>query len=204
MGKKSQSQSNNLDLWNKVEKTDPDFTKEVTFGRKFTAIDPTYQMKNATAQFGQYGEAWGLKDMTIEYIDIGTTSEKLATLQATFFTPEGEVATANAINVVSAKGKADADFMKKIITNTISKELSRLGFNADVFLGKFDDERYVQAIKDEKLTEDLAQQAMKEMEKAKDLEGLQKYFIGLNPKIKNNEAVIAKKDLLKEKFETVE
>ena len=72
----------NLELWNKVQKTDPDMTKKVTFGREFTAIDPTYQMKNATEQFGRYGTTWGLKNISIDYIDIGV--EKLAVLQATF------------------------------------------------------------------------------------------------------------------------
>ena len=38
------------------------------------------------------------------------------------------------------------EFIKKLETNTISKALSRLGFGADVFLGKFDDSRYIQEL----------------------------------------------------------
>jgi len=39
--------------------------------------------------------------------------------------------------------KSDDDFAKKMETNTVSKALSKLGFSADVFLGKFDDNKYV-------------------------------------------------------------
>lgn len=193
----------NLKLWESVEKTDTNYVKEVTFGRKFNAIDPTYQTKTATNHFGPYGSKWGLRNIKIDYIDT-VAPEKIAVLTANFFTPDGEVSTGNAIDIVSAKGKTDTDFMKKLITNTISKELSRLGFNADVFLGKFDDERYVQSLKDEKMIEDLSKTTIKEMDKINNLEDLQRYFIGLNPKLRNNENVISKKDELKAKFETVE
>jgi len=37
--------------------------------------------------------------------------------------------------------------MKKATTDGITKCLSMLGFNADVFLGKFDDNKYVQELK---------------------------------------------------------
>lgn len=192
-------QKENLKLWDRVSKTDLDYTKEVTFGRSFTSIDATYQIMNATAEFGPYGKAWGLKNMVFDYIEC-TGEEKLMTLHATFYTPGAEVETANAINVVSAKGKADADFMKKIVTNTITKELSRLGFNADVFLGKFEDAQYVNELKNEKATENLAKMACQEMEKIKTVELLHKYFIGLHPTLRNNEAVMAKKNELKAKL----
>ena len=46
----------NLDLWDRVEKTNPSHTKQVTFGRAITAIDPYRQIKNATEQFGPAGK----------------------------------------------------------------------------------------------------------------------------------------------------
>ena len=49
----------NLDLWNKVCKTDPAHTKKVTLGRSITAIDPYRQIMNATEQFGAAGKGWG-------------------------------------------------------------------------------------------------------------------------------------------------
>ena len=48
----------------------------------------------------------------------------------------------------TAKGydKVDEDAYKKIITNTIGKSLSYLGFGADVYMGKFEDANYIQEI----------------------------------------------------------
>ena len=42
--------------------------------------------------------------------------------------------------------RPDTDWPKKLETNTISKALSKLGFNADVFMGQFDDGDYVQSL----------------------------------------------------------
>jgi hypothetical protein len=40
--------------------------------------------------------------------------------------------------------KPDADFAKKVETDALTKGLSKLGFNADVFMGLYDDHKYVQ------------------------------------------------------------
>jgi len=44
--------------------------------------------------------------------------------------------------------KLDDDCVKKVVTDALTKGLSKLGFNADVFLGKYDDNKYVQDLKD--------------------------------------------------------
>ena len=43
----------------------------------------------------------------------------------------------------------DDNFAKKIETDTLTKAISKLGFNADIFLGKFDDVRYLNEVKEE-------------------------------------------------------
>ena len=48
-----------------------------------------------------------------------------------------------------AEEKKDADCMKKATTDGLTKCLSMMGFNADIFLGKFDDSKYVQQVKAE-------------------------------------------------------
>lgn len=40
----------------------------------------------------------------------------------------------------------DDNFAKKIETDTLTKAISKLGFNADIFMGKFDDVRYLKEI----------------------------------------------------------
>ena len=43
----------------------------------------------------------------------------------------------------------DDNFAKKIETDALTKAISKLGFNADIFMGKFDDVRYVSEMKKE-------------------------------------------------------
>ena len=43
----------------------------------------------------------------------------------------------------NAKTKIDDNFAKKLETDALTKAISKLGFNADIFMGKFDDTRYL-------------------------------------------------------------
>ena len=141
--------TDNLELWNKVEKTNPAYTKKANVrGNQITSISPQFQILSATEQFGAYGVKWGFKKMDIDYtlMSIGMISFK-----ATFFYPAGEFEIINSIGLYKdgAKTKIDSDFAKKLETDTLTKALSKLGFNADIFLGKFDDIRYVEEMKEE-------------------------------------------------------
>lgn len=134
----------NLDLWNKVEKTNPKYTKKANVkGNQITSIAPQFQVMNATEQFGSYGSTWGFRNMNIDY----TLMDKgLVTFKALFYYPSGEFETINSIQLYrdNAMTKIDDNFAKKLETDTLTKALSKLGFNADIFLGKFDDIRYVE------------------------------------------------------------
>ena len=124
-----------LGLWNAVEKSDPKYLKKVEFGkRSFMTIDAYYQLKRATEIFGPYGKSWGLKDTHLEIATVD--GYPMALYKAVFYYPDGEFEIWNAIWV------KDDDFAKKLETDTITKALSRLGFNADVFLGTYDNNRY--------------------------------------------------------------
>ena len=54
--------TNNLLFWDSVQTTDPNFTKEVGFGRKFTSINAQYQVRELTRAFGRIGEGWGISE----------------------------------------------------------------------------------------------------------------------------------------------
>jgi len=142
----------NLKLWDSVEKTNPLKTKNAKIGSlNITAINATSQIKRATELFGSFGNKWGLKEITYEYIDIPDC--KLALVGGVFYYPDGEFPLHTSIKVTfitnGGKGylKIDDDFMKKAETDLITKALSRLGFNADVFMGLYDDNRYVEQMK---------------------------------------------------------
>lgn len=134
----------NLKLWDSVCVTDPSMTKKANVGgNKITSIKPQYQIKLATEQFGPYGKTWGFKEIDYDY---NLEHYGLVVFKATFFFPDGEFVISNSIKIWkdNAKTKLDDDFAKKCETDALTKALSKLGFNADIFMGYFDDMRYVE------------------------------------------------------------
>lgn len=131
----------NKELWDKHFPTNPAATKKINKGgRTITAIDAYHQIEEATDEWGPMGR-WGLCDTTVNIVD------QMACLTGSFFYPGGTFSVINSIDTfIRPRGKdarPDADWGKKLQTDTITKALSYLGFNADVFFGKFDDARYV-------------------------------------------------------------
>lgn len=135
--------TDNMELWNKVCKTDPKHTKKVSQRGGFTAIDAHYQIQRATEMFGTVGIGWGYD---CEYIFQNTVVICLVTFwhgsRDNKFGPIGGAAE------MFGK-KTDTDAPKKAMTDGITKALSHIGFNSDVFLGKFDDNKYVQQMQAE-------------------------------------------------------
>ena len=140
------SSKDNLELWKSVEKTNPKYTKKANVkGNNITSIAPQFQIMNATEKFGVYGRTWGFRKMDIDYTLMGIG---LVSFKATFYFPDGEFETINSIQLYrdNAMTKIDDNFAKKLETDTLTKCLSKLGFNADIFLGKFDDLRYLDEV----------------------------------------------------------
>lgn len=160
----------NLRIWNAVSKTDPSHTKKVEFGRKFTSIDAHWQIMQATKQFGPIGEGWGYR---VDHSVLTLTPEMILAVAdvSLWWRTENATDDSNGYGPIRATcemygpktkfGKpvvppefvCDEDAPKKAMTDALTKGLSHLGFSADVFLGLFDDNRYVQkmerAFKDE-------------------------------------------------------
>lgn len=152
------SESNsNLKLWESVETTLLEYTKKVEQRGGYTAIDPAYQAKNATEVFGVFGTGWGFdsSELSTELVE----STGMVIHKAVFFYildgKKGSFPIHNAVSVWGDKARTrpDEDFAKKVETNTISKALAKLGFNADVFLGQFDDHNYVQELQNKQAIE---------------------------------------------------
>jgi len=139
----------NTELWDSVCETDPSITKKVNQRGGFTAIAAQSQLHNATKVFGAFGTGWGVSDERIEQWQ----SAGLALYQATLWykvevhsdlhaNEKKEFPIHSSIRYQTG-GRVDDDFFKKVATDALTKGLSKLGFNADVFLGKFDDNKYV-------------------------------------------------------------
>jgi len=134
--------SSTLDLWNSVCKTNPKYTKQVKFGaRSFTTINAQYQLLQATEQFGSMGEGWGIKDEQFTMIVEGLLGYT-ASLWYKKGTKVCEFNINSSINTHN-RGGVDDECFKKVSTDALTKGLSKLGFNADIFLGLWDDNRYV-------------------------------------------------------------
>jgi len=143
-------ENKNLELWNKVEKTNPNYTKKAKVGgMSITAIAPQYQIMMVTEQFGVYGKTWGFKNIQLDYSLV--EQYDMVVFKGTFFFPEGQFEIVNSCKLFMDRNKKmlDDNFAKKIETDTLTKAISKLGFNADIFLGKFDDVRYLNEVKQE-------------------------------------------------------
>ena len=137
--------SDNLTLWNTVSKSDPKFLKKVSFGsRGFTAIDPQYQVRCATEQFGPVGQGWGWVNET-RFINVSNgDTAVIADVSIWTGKPENIFGPFSGCRKFfdSAKGRMAEDAPKMAITDGLTKALSHLGFNADVFLGEMDGNKY--------------------------------------------------------------
>ena len=140
------SENKDYEFYKSVSKTDPKYVKnQQVGGRKISTIDPQSQTEKATEMWGLYGKAWGIKDISFSTRMYGTT--EIMTVIGTFFYPDGEFpySVSEKSFYITQKGKEmiDTDIEKKLLTSLKSKCLSLVGFNSDIFLGKFDDAMYV-------------------------------------------------------------
>lgn len=128
----------NLRIWKQVCHTDPNSQRLVKYGsRQFTAVNAQKQLKRATELWGPYGSRWGLRLFKWGITQIGEI-HNLA-LEAEFFYPSGAFPIC-----VDMRFKPDDECRKKLVTDARSKALSCLGFNSDIFEGRWEDNRYVQ------------------------------------------------------------
>ena len=142
MPKKKEEATDNFRIWKQVDITDPKHTKKVNQRGGFTAICAQYQMQVATGLWGPYGTTWGVKNCKYSYLqDTNKENEKIiieVCLDAVFYYPEGEFEIG--CDIAYRPGN---DSKKKLLTDLTTKALSKLGFSADVFMGGFDDNKYI-------------------------------------------------------------
>lgn len=164
MSEQEESKSN-LKLWGLVERTNAKHTKSAKKGQyQFTAITPMSQFKKATEVFGVQGLDWGVKVGSEVFTEttIGTTTllNYDAVMYFKFEDREGELPIhsteklAYMTNGGNGYLKIDDEARKKVVTNAKTKGLSELGFNADVFMGQFENPEYLEERKAEAAMEE--------------------------------------------------
>jgi hypothetical protein len=134
-----------MDIWNKLSKSDPKYLKKVSFGsRSFTAIDPQYQVRMMTEQFGPIGEGWGWNNAT-RFISLANGDTAVVADVTVWHTSPGNAFgpfTGCRKFFDSEKNRLAEDAPKMAITDGLTKALSHIGCNADVFLGEMDGNKY--------------------------------------------------------------
>jgi hypothetical protein len=138
--------TDNLRIWSQVSKTNPAHTKRVNQRGGFTAISASYQVMRATEVFGPVGIGWGYETGT------PIITDTLMTVPVSLWHGDRSNIFGPMLGCEEWKdknGRVDSDAPKKAVTDGLTKLLSQLGFNADVFLGLFDDSKYVAAMERE-------------------------------------------------------
>lgn len=188
---KQVEQPDTMKIWNKVGTTDPDHAKKVSFGRTFTAIDAHSQVMEATRLFGPVGEGWGYDttfgfhntergetfvwcDLILWWSPYETWEGMPAPSARRQFGPIRGMCVVQGVKADNKPKPSDNDAGKKAMTDALTKALSHLGFNADVFLGMFDDNKYVEDLRKTKEQEDTASRKAYEQDRKKFIDAIEK------------------------------
>lgn len=153
--------TDNLKLWHQVEKTPTEQTKAIT-GKAYngTSPKPHWIVMKATETFGPCGIGWGF---TVEerledgaMIEPGFFEKMHIAKVRVWYKWNGERGEVEHIGGTPFSGRrnngkpfTDEDSAKKSVTDALVKALSMIGFAGDIFMGRYDDSKYVSELKNE-------------------------------------------------------
>ena len=151
----------NLEIWDKVKSPDPKYTK--TFSRaggfRGTATNTQYQVLAATKLFGPNGIGWGYEITDEKYVEGAPIADNAKEIihvvrGRVWYMHGGEKRyTSEQYGQTQFVGKnkhgafTDEEAPKKSVSDMLLKCLALLGFSADIFLGLYDDNKYVNDMK---------------------------------------------------------
>lgn len=149
--------TDNLALWKSVETTPPSQTKAIT-GKSYqgTSPKPHYLVHKATETFGPCGIGWGFT-IEDERIEEGAGGERMHIARVkVWFKWNGERGEVEHIGGTQFSGTrrngnpfTDEDAPKKSVTDALVKALSMIGFAGDIFMGRYDDSKYVSDLRED-------------------------------------------------------
>lgn len=166
-GRVIRSDERNADIWNALRTPDPAYTKKFDRpGFKGTAMTPTYLYRRATEVFGPAGKGWGYDIDKIFMVP--AENPKVVYVQVTvwYLWPESDDRFGNChigkvthvggnvlerfrkINGETRAVGYDDEAVKAAVTDAVGKALSLIGMGADVYMGLFDDNKYVREASD--------------------------------------------------------
>lgn len=152
--------SENLKIWDKLGKTDPAHTKKFkrSGGFEGTAIKPMFSYHRMTEEFGPCGTGWGIGKPDFQVVS-GENKEVLVycTVSIWYDSKENTVFGVGGDKVVThikaneqykrpERWESDDEAFKKAFTDAVTNALKLIGVGADVHMGMFDDNKYVNAM----------------------------------------------------------
>lgn len=155
-----------MQLWDSVQRTDPNYTKQFTRGGGFkgTSTNATYLAKRATETFGPCGLGWGITVLDEQLIEghpliengVVVGHARIHRVHAKLWYVRdgvrGEIEQFGQTEMVGKNSRGyftDEEAPKKSLTDAMTKCLSLLGFAADIHLGLYDDNKYVAELRQE-------------------------------------------------------
>jgi hypothetical protein len=164
ISKQASEENPNLAIWQRNEATDPSATQPFNRpgGFRGTAINATYIVKRLTAEFGPIGLGWGV-DVTADDLLTGAPvrsdkgellgNEIVHRIRIRFWWTNPETKARCEFDQVGqttfvGRNKngwfTDEEFGKKSLSDALTKAASFLGFGADIRLGLWEDNKYVE------------------------------------------------------------
>lgn len=149
--------SENTKLWDNLGRTDPSHTKAFTRGGGFkgTAIKPMWSYRRMTEEFGPCGLGWGVGEPAFQVVP-GPEGEVLVFCTASIWYRQDEAeCRVYGVGGDKAVGKnkyglnSDDEAFKKAFTDAVTNALKLIGVGADVHMGMFDDNKYVNTMRQE-------------------------------------------------------
>jgi hypothetical protein len=149
----------NLRHWRELTPTDPKQTKpfQRPGGFRGTAIKPAWTIMRLTEHFGPMGIGWGTREPKYNIIDTGAGGEIMVfcVLEGWYKDDAtGEVGTVWGIGGDKVASKragamfANDEAYKSAYTDALSNAFMRIGTSADIYLGLFEDVKYLMQVRE--------------------------------------------------------
>lgn len=123
-------------LYDAFKQPNPESLKWATTRGGYTTIQAQYQMEKCTQIWGPYGIGWGIRNTAFTWIYDDETPVYVQ-LECEFFWCDTAWSDGGSFEMTTgwAFQAGDSDVLKKVQTDCISKALSKLGIDSDVFKG---------------------------------------------------------------------
>lgn len=157
MAEKKTERPNNADMWDRLQTTDAQFTKSFQRAGGFsgTAINGAYILKRLTEEFGPCGIGWRfiieeeniLEGHTLKNGDKAKVHVIRGCIEYTVGAQKHQTSSQFGQTYLVYENRngayTDEEAPKKSITDAIGKCAVQLGIGADIHLGLYDDNKYV-------------------------------------------------------------